>query len=425
MTKTTELTTHDADVLDVVSLLETRKTRSIDTVAPLSVVRADAGRFVVNGITPLITDDGVTTVDGTYEPSRIAINHLATLLGASSRDLRNWRETRPGLFSEVVNSLIHGRNHQSPSADDVDPRTGNHLLRFLRADGDADAGILRAVLSDRFKAIDDLDVLMAVLEGLDRANVDLGPGNLRIDVTDRKLYGRVVVPQIAAYAPALLKGYRSPFDGEDLGHLVNDLWTPERVAAAAGHEGQGYAPGTEPVVFAGFKFSTSEVGHGAFNLSPHLVVRICGNGLTINADSIRKTHRGAQLDEGVVEWSDETLRKSLELISAQTVDAVKTFLDPVYLRTKVEQMEQAAEVKVDDAEKTIKAVARKFSFTEGQRADILTKFIRGGQSTAGGVMQAVTAVARATREIEGDPETADELERLAVPVLEFAAAGAR
>jgi hypothetical protein len=433
MEQTTDFATHDADVADVVNLLRTRKAQAIDVVAPLTTVGARGGLIEVEGIDPQFVEDddgfpvGVNNPNGSYLPSRVAINHLGTMLKIPTRFLADARESRPRLFDHNVNAMIHGRDAAEWGyADDVDAATNRVMFRLLRAADDNTPGILRAVLSDSYKSIDDLDVLLAVLAGLSDAGLDIGPGNLSLDVTERKMYGRVVAPQIAALAPALLHGYRSPFDGDDgPGHDVGNGWTPERLAEIAGRERAAFDAGAEPVVFAGFAFQNSEVGHGAFDITPRLVVQVCNNGLTISADALRKIHVGAKLDAGVVKWSEKTVKKNLDLITSQTADAVGTFLDPGYLRAKIDEMEQFAEVKIARPEEAIKAVARKFAFTEDQRASILDKFIKGGQPTAGGVMQAVTAAARVTRELDGDPDTAAELEALAVPVLKFAAAGAR
>ena len=67
----------------------------------------------------------------------------------------------------------------------------------------------------------------------------------RIPATRIALYARVVAPQVRAYAPALLGGYRSPFGGEI--YIPGRAWTPEQARRAAAREGQGYAPGNEPV----------------------------------------------------------------------------------------------------------------------------------------------------------------------------------
>jgi hypothetical protein len=221
MEQTTDFATHDADVADVVNLLRTRKAQAIDVVAPLTTVGARGGLIDVVGVTPQFVEDddgfpvGVNNPNGIYLPSRVAISHLGTMLKIPTRFLADVRESRPGLFDHIVNAMIHGREQRTASPDDVDAAANKVMFRLLRSADDNTPGILRAVLSDSYKSIDDLDVLLAVLAGLSDAGLDIGPGNLSLDVTERKMYGRVVAPQIAALAPALLHGYRSPFDGDD------------------------------------------------------------------------------------------------------------------------------------------------------------------------------------------------------------------
>jgi hypothetical protein len=76
-------------------------------------------------------------------------------------------------------------------------------------------------------------------------------------------------------------------------------------------------------VFAGFEITNSEVGTGRSTITPPLTVRICGNGLTISGDALSKVHVGARLDEGVIRWSRDTERGALELVTAQSRDAVE------------------------------------------------------------------------------------------------------
>jgi len=122
-----------------------------------------------------------------------------------------------------------------------------------------------------------------------------------LDLTERRLYARVVAPQIRAYAPALLAGYRSPFGGEV--YIPGRSRTPEQARAAAAREGRGYEPGTEPVLFAGFVITNSEVGDGAWSITPRIVAEICGNGLQITADIARAVHLGAKHEDGVVRYT--------------------------------------------------------------------------------------------------------------------------
>jgi hypothetical protein len=212
------------------------------------------------------------------------------------------------------------------------------------------------------------------------------------DLTERKMYVRVVCEQVRALAPALLAGYRSPFTG------------------AAGAD--------NPVVFAGFVISNSETGCGAFTLTPRLVVQVCRNGMTITRDAIRAVHLGERLDEGVVTWSGNTLDKTLALITARTTDAVSTFLEVGYLDRVIRAISAQAGHPLADPQEAVEVVSQRLRFTEAQQAEIMANFIRGGDITAGGVLQAVTSTAQTLP----DADAAHEMESQALRALEIAAA---
>ena len=105
-------------------------------------------------------------------------------------------------------------------------------------------------------------------------------------------------------------------------------------------------------------------------------------------------HLGSRLEEGTIDWSSDTQRKSLELITAQTRDAVTTFLKPGYLHSVIEAMTDKAATPIADVPKTIEVVTKQLGFSEEVRAGVLDHFIRGGQLTAGGVVQAITSYAQ-------------------------------
>ena len=209
--------------------------------------------------------------------------------------------------------------------------TARFLIRLFQPDGNTDGlGVVRAVLSDSYKVIDNLDALMATLDGIRQAGLEVVFDGL--DLTERRLYARIVAPSIRALAPGLLSGYRSPFGGHL--YIPGGNWTPERARAAAAREGRGYEPGAEPVLFAGFVVSNSEVGDGAWSITPRVVAEICGNGLPIVADVTRAIHLGTRQAEGIVRYSADTMDKELALITARARDAVATFLSVDYLRPR-------------------------------------------------------------------------------------------
>ena len=183
-------------------------------------------------------------------------------------------------------------------------------------------------------------------------------------------------------------------------------------------EGQGYEPGTEPVIFAGFELSNSDVGQGAFTLAPKLMVKICKNGLTLDIGRMRKVHLGARLEEGTIDWSARTEETALALIKDQTVDAVRRFLSPEFVAEAVGTLEEQAGVAVTNPADVIKHVTKELVYTDERADDVLAHFIAGGQLTAGGVMQAVTSVAQTVR----DGDEAARMESDAVRALSLAAA---
>jgi hypothetical protein len=205
------------------------------------------------------------------------------------------------------------------------------------------------------------------------------------------MYVRVVAEQVQALPPQLLAGYRSPFTG------------------AAG--------GGQPGGVRGFHDHEQRDGVWRVQPIPRLVVQVCRNGMTITRDALRAVHLGGLLDEGIIRWSGDTQDKSLALVQAKTRDAVATFLDTGYVTQALAAIEEAAAVPVTSPETAVRTVASRLQFTDEQAGDILRHFIEGGQCTAGGIMQAVTATAQTVP----DADTAHEMEAQAMRALEVAA----
>jgi hypothetical protein len=361
---------------DLAGLLRDQQARKVDVVAPASAIRAHGAQLVVAGTAPELRPDGVSLTAGTYTPTEVCDQGVADKLGIPAAYLRRLRQERPALYDANVNGWLEGDERR-------------FLIRCLRSDSGGASGAARAFLSDGYKIIDNLDVLLAALDGIRAAGV---PAQFDgCDLTQRRMYVRVVCEQVRALAPALLAGYRSPFTG------------------AAGSEC--------PVVFAGFVITNSETGCGAFTLTPRLVVQVCRNGMTITKDAVRAVHLGERLDEGVVAWSGNTQDKTLALITAKTSDAVAAFLHPEYVDRALRAIERDAGRPVPDPQETVRTVSQRLRFTEAQQNEILAHFIRGGDITAGGVMHAVTSVAQTLP----DADAAHDMESAALRALELAA----
>ncbi|RJO77701.1 hypothetical protein D5S18_08195 [Nocardia panacis] len=395
-----------ADLGDLVALLNEQQAAKVDVVAPASAIHSRDGHVELLGVPPVIDERGVTAVDGRYSPTCAADGQIAAKLDIPGRYLRRLRDSdRLDLYDANVNGLLHAPR-EAPS----EPDTRQFLLRLFTRPGQP--GVLRAFLSDRYGIIDNLDVLTAVLDGIRSADAD---ATVRAcDLSESSMHCKVYSPRVRALAPNFLSGYRNPFANPALeaerrrAAAQLDAWRP-----IAHREGRGYSPGSEPVVFAGFRFSNSETGHHALCLTPELVVQVCGNGLTLPMFTHSRKHIGERIEAGAIGWSQDTYRKRLAVITAETRDRVSEWLSPEFLAERVDELEHQAGQPVTQPEQTLAALAPRLGFTDTERAGILTHFIAGGQLTAAGVANAVTSYSQTVP----DPDRAAVLDDLALRAM--------
>lgn len=407
-------TVRNATFDHMLHMLRAQNAAKIDVVAPATALRARNGAIELSGVEPVVDDHGVTLVDGLYVPTAAADATIAAKLGIGSKYLRRLRTERPDLFDVNVNGLLHGKSKRTAAGSTsviypADPRS--FLLRLFRGQ-DGEPGVLRAMLSDRFGMVDNLDLLTAVLDGIRQADVQVEIRSC--DLTDSSMHCKVYSPAVEQLAPRFLAGYRNPFADPaleaDRRRITTDLEAGRRMAAA---EGLGYEAGSEPVVFAGFRFSNSEIGSGSVTLKPELYVRICRNGLTLPAMAFRKVHLGQRMEGGTVSWSQDTVKKQLDVIAAQARDHVRRWLTPEFLDKQVELLEQQAGAPVTVPDSTVRVLGRELGFTETEREGVLRHFIAGGQATAGGIANAITSFSQTV----ADPARADALDDLALRAM--------
>ncbi|MGW3654155.1 DUF932 domain-containing protein [Streptomyces sp. NPDC000878] len=366
--------TRNASFEDLLQTLERDQDAKIDMVAPASAITAIDGNLTVTGVEPVLTPSGVTRADGAYRPTAVADEGIADKLKIPTAYLRRMRAEAVDLYDLNVNGWLQ-----------KDP-TRRFLLRAFKGE----PGVLRAWLSDGYKIIDHLDMLTAVLAGIRESG---HPVNITgADLTERRMIVRVESEHVAAYAPELLRGYRSPFTGQTGDQL--------------------------PLVSAGFVLTNSEVGSGKYAITPRIVAQVCGNGMTITKDAFGKVHLGARMNEGIVEFSKDTQEKNLALITAQTRDAVATFMNRDYVERKLADIQREAGREITSPAETVELVAKQLRFSDSVRDSVFSHFIKGGQTTAGGIMQAITATAQTL----DDGDAAYELETQALSAMAIATA---
>ena len=366
----------NASLGELAALLQDEHHRKLDVVAPASTIRAEDGRLIIQGTAHELSPTGVTTRAGAFRPTGVCEAGIAEKLGIPVGYLRKVRTEAPELWDANVNGWLD--------------RTDRSFMMRTLLPGDQGEGIARAMLSTGYRIIDNLDILTAALDGVRRAGVDVRIDSC--DLSDKRMYVRIIADQVRAYAPKLLRNYRSPFTGD--------------------------RGADNPVVFAGFEISNSETGCGAFTITPRLVIQVCNNGMTITRDAERNVHLGGRHVDGVVKWSNETVERVLKVVTSKTADAVRTFLRESYVQEQLHRIESTAGTPITNPEETITTVSKALRFNEDTRAALFNHFIAGADVTAGGVLHAVTSVAQTLP----DADEAHDLEAQGLRAMELAAA---
>lgn len=352
--------------------------KKYDIVIPSSKIRMADGQLIVSneelneGLSSVLADSGIS------ESNELKLDVLSTAHGNISDKLGIPKKyydrmlDNDGILEYNVNYWLEKANK-------------NYFLRNF-VDKQEQTGVCRALLSDRFKVIDNFDVLMATLEAVKGSGV-----NLKIqdcDVTDKRMYVRFVAPDIEVDSPELLKSYRVP----------------------NGSDNQG-----KTGIISGFVISNSEVGHGQFSISPRAVVLACQNGMVFKDDAFQKTHLGGQMDAfSQIEWSDDTRENNMKLIISQVKDAIKTYISEEYFTRKIQHLEELGKTKLNHPLEVVKNVSKNLSFSEDKQHDLLNYFIQGADTSAFGVCQALTYYGQVCE----DADFQFELEKEAVSMLE-------
>lgn len=383
----TTTTLRNTDLETLAKTLTEQSLARYDIVAHSSNLRFEGGNLMVADQTQaIITEDGVTLAETCLTPTTGFDAGVGQRLGVPNNYLSRCKATPDArLYDANLNEWLAASDQK-------------WFIRGFRSEGEA-CGIARAFLSSRFGCIDNLDILVAALSGVRAAGQEAHV--LSADLSERRMQVKIAVPAIEAMAPLLLADYRSPFDNAD----------PARAAALEAH---GWLrPDDRPVVFAGFTIRNSETGHGAFTITPELIVKACTNGLTIKADALRKVHLGSDMNEGVIEWSAETNKKAIDLVTSQATDAVRQFCNPEYVERKLADITAEAGFAIDKPTEVIEKVCKGFSFSKEETEGVLGHFIKCGQVTTGGVMQAITSFSQTI----ADPDRAADVNDVAIDAM--------
>lgn len=264
--------------------------------------------------------------------------------------------------------------------------TKKHLLRTLD-------GRVRAVLSDRFKPMDNFALLDAVMPALkEEAQARDNLVMRAFSLTEDNLYLQVGFPLTTV-----------------------PLVQPGR------HEA------TKQALMAGLTFRNSETGRGKLQVRRTVWNLVCWNGL-VAEEVLSMVHLGRELEGGRDGengniWSDDTLAKEIELVRSRARDIVRDAMEASNLEEFVRSARRAIGDEVArPVEEAVVEVTKhlRFPLTESESTAVAESVLEGGRENRNrwGLLNGINALAHVT-------ESADrqyDLERLAADVLGMAAA---
>lgn len=387
-------TMRNAELKAIVDQLKEQRDRRADYVVPATAIRAENGLLHING-------GGVDTI---LRPTPIMVDTMGanSRLDMPTRHMREFHAEHPNpdialanlaAFDAVVNARLTVARTEGRSYT---------VRTFTPGPNDGGIGVARAMVSDKYEITDNYDTLFSALDGVKASGVKVGfEGG---DLTETRMRLRFSAPTVNYMATEWLKNYRNPYGNGPGSH-------------------SGFEQGEEPIVFAGFEIANSETGMGALTVCPRFVIQICRNGARITKHVVRQIHAGGRLDHGQIDFAADTHRTALELTSKIIRDAIARFLDADFVEACIRELEAESATPIPPGAATdiVAEIKKAHRWSEAEADDILGAFIGGGQLTAGGVMQAVTAAAQRV----GDPERAATLEEQAVDVMHDAARLAR
>lgn len=269
--------------------------------------------------------------NGRFNLNDYAHHQLASKLDIPRSYYNRMREVSPELLTHSVNHWMR-----------KEPK--DLLIRILD-------GQVRAVLSDRFRALDNYNLMNAILPVVQDQNLKI----LESALTDRRLYLKAVFEEV---------------QGE----------------VAVGD-----------VVQSGIIIQNSEVGAGTLSIGMFLWRLVCLNGM-VGATSLRQYHLGkdGNGDEGNIREfiSSETRQLEDKAFFSKIGDICRATISQESFNKELEKFKEANERPIKNPERIIEVIDARFGFSKPEEEGILYNLVQGGNSTQWGLANAVTATAK-------------------------------
>ena len=282
-----------------------------------------------------VDSDGTTKLlvpeQGTFPVLPVAHRQLGTYTQIPAPYYDRMKTDAPDLLAKNVNVWL---GKQQPLS--------KRMVRTLGGD-------TRALLSNSYQRIENEEIAAVALPVLhDLPNVEI----VSAEVTDKRLYIHFVVPGIAGEVK------------------VGD------------------------VVQAGGIISNSEVGLGSISVAGLVWRLLCLNGAK-TTDAFRRAHVGRRIEDDSELWADDTKKADDKAVLLKVRDMVKGVVDETRFRVQLDKMRDLAGAKIGlgNITESVGAVTKLLALPEHHGASILESLAAGGDLTAWGLVNAVTAQA--------------------------------
>jgi hypothetical protein len=312
------------DLVDLVRELERQKKNSLDLIVESSTLKAVPDEK--DGIRLAIPEYGE------FPLTEWAHGQLADKVGIPRRYYERMRNSgKSWLLAENVNAWLGERERR--------------LIRILD-------GKIRAILSDRYRMMDNYDIVFLALDEFKRREtVEI----YRIDLTETMLYLKAI----------------------------------DRTLAESIRE--------EDVVYGGIIIRNSEVGASALRIEPFILRRVCGNGLILQ-QSLKKIHLGRQtLEIGEIDWSDETRELEDRAIWSKVRDIIRATFDRQVFQSWIRKLRESTQVKIEKPIEAVENIVGHLGLSEEQKQRLLMHF---SEPTKYGLINAVANLAGESKNIE-------------------------
>jgi len=297
----------------------------------------------------------------TFQINENAHRQIAERIGVPYKYYDRMRRTYPELLAENVNGWF----------------TKEPEERMLRTLG----GTARAFLSNKYRRIDNLDLLQAVYPVIQEMD---GVSVVSCEVTESHLYLQMVTDKVST---EVAKG---------------------------------------DIIQAGFIISNSEIGLGAVSVQPLLYRLVCTNGMVCNENGHKRYHTGKRIDieDNFELYTDNTKLLDDMAYFAKVQDVVRAAVDETRFNQQVIAMQKAIGVEINPMTIThvVEELGKTCLLTRPEQEAVVQNFLLGDTTSDGnhiahfnqfGLSNAITKTANTAP----DYERAVELEKIGGNIL--------